>query len=136
MAYAALVAWVLAAGAGVYLLIAWMAEGGLRSQAIKVTRFPAVVVLGHPLSALAGLAAWIAHIATARAVYAWSAFAALAVSTMLGFVMFTRWLAGEGGRHARGAERELPGPAVLVHGLVAVVTFVLVFLTAIVAGRS
>jgi hypothetical protein len=134
--YAALVAWVVSALAGCYLLRPWLAEGGLREQSTKVTRFPIVVVLGHPVFAAVGLVAWILHIATTRVVYAWGAFGSLVVVTMLGFVMFTRWLVGQGGRHARDAAQASPGVAVLVHGLVALVTFVLVFFTAIVVSRS
>ncbi|RSN64376.1 hypothetical protein [Actinomadura sp. WAC 06369] len=126
MEFAALAAWVLAALAGGYLLITWFANGGL---ATKVTRFPRLVVAGHPLAAGGGLALWIGHLATGDPVYAWWAFAALIVVVMQGFLLFTRWLVGRG-RHARGAEQAFPAAAVAVHGAVAVATVVLVFLTA------
>ncbi|MFD0688755.1 hypothetical protein [Actinomadura fibrosa] len=132
MAVAALVAWVVTAAAGAYLLAAWSANGG---PSTKVTRFPALVVAGHPLTAALGLAVWIAHLATGAAGYAWGAFAALLVIIFQGFLLLTRWLVGRGGRHARGAGQAFPGTAMAVHGLVAVLTFVLVFLTAIKAGR-
>jgi hypothetical protein len=129
--FAALVAWVLAAIAGLYLLVPWLANGGLRRQATKVTRFPVVVVVGHPLLALAGLATWIMYLTTTSVVYAWGAFATLVVVAMLGFVLLTRWLVGRGGRHARGAGQAFPAVAVTVHGVIAVATFVLVLLTAL-----
>ncbi|TDD66970.1 hypothetical protein [Actinomadura rubrisoli] len=132
MGFAALVAWVLAAIAGGYLLIIWMTNGG---PATKVTRFPLLIVVGHPLTALLGLAVWIAYLATGSAGCAWSAFAALLVVILQGFMLLTRWLVGRGGRHARGAEQAFPAAAVAVHGLVAVTTFVLVLLTAIEIGR-
>lgn len=132
--FAALVAWILAAAAGWYLLAVWLANGGLRQQATKVTRFPSAVVLAHPLFAVFGLIVWILYIATQRQAYAWSAFGTLVVAAMLGFLMLTRWLVGRGGRHARGAEQAFPAVAVLVHGLVAVATFVLVLLTALVVS--
>ena len=47
MEFAALVAWVLAATAGGYLLIKWLTSGG---RGTKVTRFPVLVVIGHPLA--------------------------------------------------------------------------------------
>ncbi len=53
-----------------------------------------------------------------------------------GFMLFTRWLVGGGGRHARGAEQAFPAAAVAVHGAVAVTTVVLVFLTAIQVTRA
>jgi len=130
---AALVAWVLAAAAGGHLLVIWIANGGAST---KVTRFPLLVVVGHPVAAVAGLAVWIAYLGTGAAGYAWGAFAALLVVIFQGFMLLTRWLVGRGGRHARGAEQAFPATAVIVHGLVAVATVVLVFLTAIqVTGR-
>lgn len=133
MEYAALGAWILAAVAGGHLLIIWTAHGGLST---KVTRFPLLVVVGHPLAAVAGLAIWIAHLATGSAACAWVAFGALLVVILQGFLMFTRWLVGRGGRHARGAEQAFPATAVIVHGAVAVATFVLVFLTAMDVTRA
>ncbi|WP_242886206.1 hypothetical protein [Actinomadura litoris] len=132
MEFAALTAWVLAAAVGGYLLVVWMANGG---RSTKVTRFPILVVVGHPLVAVAGLAAWIAYLFTGTAWYAWGAFAALLVVAFQGFMLFTRWLVGRGGRHARGAEQAFPATAVAVHGAVAAVTVVLVFLTVIVQAR-
>jgi hypothetical protein len=131
LAVAATVTWVLAALVGLYLLVTWLAAGGLRRQPTKVTRFPSVVVLGHPTFAVAGLVIWIGFLATARTVYAWSAFGVLVVVAFLGFVLLTRWLVGQGGRHARGGQDPFPSLAVATHGAVAVTTFVLVFLAAL-----
>jgi hypothetical protein len=134
--FAALVAWVGAAIAGAYLLTVWLRNGGLRQQATKVTRFPRLVMVGHPLSAVVGLAVWIAYLVTGDGLYAWIAFGALLVVIFQGFLMLTRWLVSRGGRHARGAEQAFPAVAVLVHGIVAVTTFILVFLVAIQVSRS
>ncbi|NVI89872.1 hypothetical protein [Actinomadura sp. BRA 177] len=133
MEYAALGAWVLAAVAGGYLLVIWIVNGG---RSTKVTRFPILVVVGHPLAAAGGLAVWVAYLVTGNAGYAWAAFAALLVVVLQGFMLFTRWLVGGGGRHARGAEQAFPAAAVAVHGAVAVTTVVLVFLTAIQVTRA
>ncbi|WP_433473058.1 hypothetical protein ACQPZP_29890 [Spirillospora sp. CA-142024] len=133
MEFAALGAWILAALAGGYLLIIWMVNGGTST---KVTRFPILVVVGHPLAAVAGLAVWIAYLDTGAAAYAWIAFAALLIVILQGFLLFTRWLVGRGGRHARGAEQAFPATAVAVHGTVAVTTLVLVFLTAMEVTRA
>ncbi|GAA2415923.1 hypothetical protein GCM10010191_27870 [Actinomadura vinacea] len=136
MEFAALGAWIVAALAGTYLMAVWLARGGLLEQTTKVTRFPVLVVVGHPLAAVIGLAVWVAYLATERAGFAWAAFTALVVVIMQGFVLFTRWLVGQGGRHAKDTEQPFPAAAVLVHGVLAVATFVLVFLTAIqVSGR-
>jgi hypothetical protein len=134
--FAALVAWVLAGIAGFYLLAVWLAQGGLRQQATKVTRFPSLIVLGHPLLALAGLIIWIMYLTTTRVVYAWSAFVALVLVSLLGFILLTRWLVGRGGRHARGAEQAFPTLGVVVHSTVGVVTFILVLLTALAIRKA
>jgi hypothetical protein len=85
--------------------------------------------------ALAALATWVAFVFTERSIYAWSAFGALVLVTLLGFTMLTRWLTGEGGKHARDAEQGFPVVAVVAHGAVATLTFVLVLLTAITVSR-
>jgi hypothetical protein len=132
---AALVMWVLTAAAGCYLLAVRIADGGLRRPPIKVTRFPTALFLSHPMLALVALAAWVEFLVTSRSVYAWSAFAVLVVVALLGFVLVTRWLIGRGGRHARDTERTMPYAVMLVHGAVAIVTFVLVLLAALRVSR-
>lgn len=133
--FAALGTWILTATVGAYLMGIWLAQGGLLRQATKVTRFPTLVVVGHPLVAMIGLGAWVVHLATGQVCYAWGAFFLLVIVIFKGFMLFTRWLVGQsGGRHAKGAEQSFPATAVVVHGVVAVVTFVLVFLTAIGVG--
>src|SRR4051812_1486126 len=132
---AALVMWVLTAAAGLRPLVRWLSDGGPRRQGTKVTRYPATLVLGHPALALLALAAWVAFLLTERTVYAWSAFGALVLVTLLGFLMFTRWLTGAGGKHARGGDQGFPAVAVVAHGTVATLTFVLVLFTAITVSR-
>ncbi|MCW2903418.1 MAG: hypothetical protein JWO67_5683 [Streptosporangiaceae bacterium] len=132
MEIAALVAWILAAVGGCHLLMTWLANGGLRRQPTKVTRYPSALVIGHTLIGALGLVAWVLYLATSCAAYAWCAFGTLVIVALMGFVMFTRWLVGQrGGRHARGREQVFPAVAVVVHGTVAFATFVLVYLTAI-----
>jgi hypothetical protein len=135
MEIAALVMWVLTALAGLRPLMRWLSEGGLRRQGTKVTRYPAALLLGHPVLALLALATWVAFLLTDCSVYAWSAFGTLVLVALLGFTMLTRWLTGTGGRHARGAEQAFPVVAVVAHGAVAGLTFVLVLLTAITVSR-
>ncbi|HEX6472880.1 MAG TPA: hypothetical protein VF069_27575 [Streptosporangiaceae bacterium] len=135
MEISALITWVLDAVAGLYLLGRSLEEGGLRGQATKVTRFPATLTLSHLLLGVGGLGVWIVYVVTMRAAYAWTAFGFLVVVALLGFVMLTRWLVGQGGRHARGAEQEVPIIAVVVHGGAAIMTFVLVLFTAVAVSR-
>lgn len=131
MGVAAFVMWVLTAAGGFYLLAIRIADGGLRRPPIKITRFPTALFLGHPVLAVMALAMWVEFLMTSRAIYAWIAFAVLVVVTLLGFVLLTRWLTGRGGKHARDSERALPYAAMLTHGAVSLLTFVLVLLAAL-----
>lgn len=107
-------------------------RGGLRQQATKVTRFPTLLIFAHPALAVSALVCWVVYVLTLDPLFAWLSFGVLSASALLGFTMFTRWLGG--GRHARGAEQRFPMVAVLLHGAVGVVTFVLVLLTAAIAS--
>lgn len=132
MGLVAAVTWLFTALVGIYLLYLWLSGGGLRQQATKVTRFPVTLIFSHPVLGVSALACWVAFLLTGNRALAWTAFGVLAAAALLGFVMFTRWLGA--GRHARGAERRFPLFAVLLHGLAGMATFVLVILTASVAG--
>ncbi|GAA2871464.1 hypothetical protein GCM10010517_31740 [Streptosporangium fragile] len=134
MGLVAIVTWSISAMVGIYLLYLWLSGGGLRQQATKITRFPALLVFTHPALAVSALACWIAYVLTLERTFAWLSFGVLAASALLGFVMFTRWLGG--GRHARGAEQRFPTVAVLLHGIAGVTTFVLVLLTAAIASGA
>jgi hypothetical protein len=156
MAVAALVAWVLAAGGGFVMVARWVSAGGLRQQGGGATRFPAALVFGHAALAAAGLVLWILYLALDAEQLPWVAFVLLVLVALGGFTLFARWLpsrraatvpAGVGaGRPGRGgevgtagtggepAERHVPVPVVAAHGLFAVVTLVLVLLTALGVG--
>lgn len=136
MRVAALVLWCASACVGVYLLAAWLSHGGLRQQATRVTVFPAGLVFAHPLLALTGLALWIAYLLTSAAGLAWTAFAMVCATALLGFVMFTRWLGDRTGRHTRGPEQNFPVAAVALHVAVGLGTFILVLLVAGIASRG
>src|SRR3954453_15334574 len=150
MAVAALVAWVLAAGGGFVMVARWVTAGGLRQQHGGATRFPAALVFGHAGLAAAGLVLWIIYLALDADSLPWVAFVLLVLVALGGFTLFARWLpsrrasavpagagcgdtvAARGG--AEPAERHVPVPVVAAHGLFAVVTLVLVLLTALGAG--
>ncbi len=129
----ATVVWAGTAFFGLYLMFAWLSQGGLRRQVTRITAFPASLLFAHPVLASIGLAFWIAFLFTMRVSYAWSGFGALSASAMLGFVMLTRWLQGGGGRHARGAEQQFPARIVATHGVVGLTTFALVLITSTLA---
>jgi hypothetical protein len=154
MASAALVAWVLAAGGGLVMVGRWVAAGGLRQQGGGTTRFPAPLVFGHAALAAAGLVLWVLYLALDADGLTWVALGLLVLVALLGFTLFSRWLpsrraatvsagaggaqrgggVGTGGRDGDPAERHLPVAVVAAHGLFAVVTLVLVLLTALGEG--
>ncbi|MDQ3763874.1 MAG: hypothetical protein M3460_20360 [Actinomycetota bacterium] len=144
MGIAALVAWVITALGGFVMLGQWISRGGLRQQRNRVTRFPAGLMFSHFGLAAAGLVVWIVYLLTNTARLAWVAFVLLIPIALLGFIMLIRWIpvyrghavtagtaAGSGPVEAEPAERHLPVPVVVGHGLFAVVTVVLVLLTAL-----
>lgn len=137
----ALVTWLIAALGGFYLIGTWIARGGARSGG--TTRFPTVVPFGHFLLAAAGLVVWIVYVFADQPGLAWIAFVILLPVALLGFTMFVRWIpsyraraAAAGVEAAAPAEQSFPVAIVVAHGLFAVVTLVLVLLTALGLGGS
>jgi len=159
MNVAALIAWLVTALGGFYLLGKWLAGGGARQQHGGPSRFPVPVIFGHFLLAAAGLIVWIVFLLAHTKALAWTAFVILVPVAGLGFTMFFRWIGvHRGGRGAAApapaparvgapaaagapaataagepvpAERHLPVPVVLAHGALAATTLVLVLLAAL-----
>ncbi|MEU9393010.1 hypothetical protein AB0D86_23805 [Streptomyces sp. NPDC048324] len=152
MDIAALVAWVVTALGGFYLLGTWLQRGGIRQQQSGTSRLPAPVIFGHFALAAIGLVVWIIYVVADESALAWTAFGLLLPVALLGFVMLARWIPVYRARAAAAAtpaatptqpadqtvpaERHFPLPVVLAHGLFAVVTLVLVLLTALGIGGS
>jgi len=136
MNVAALIAWLVTALGGFYLLGKWLAGGGARQQHGGPSRFPAPVIFGHFLLAAAGLIVWIVFLLAHTKALAWTAFVILVPVALLGFTMFSRWIGVHRGHRAAAgaavpAERHLPVPVVLAHGALAATTLVLVLLAAL-----
>jgi hypothetical protein len=151
MDIAALIAWVVTALGGFYMLGTWIQRGGIRQQQTGTSRLPAPVVFGHFALAAIGLVVWIIYVVADKSALAWTAFGLLLPVALLGFVMLARWIpvyrdratagaattaAGPGAETTVPAERHFPVPVVLAHGLLAVVTLVLVLLNALGIGGS
>ena len=155
MAIAALIAWIITAGGGFFLLSVWLRRGGMRQQADGTTSFRTGLIFGHFLLAAAGLVLWLVYVVTDAEGLTWPTFGVLIVVAILGATMFARWLGVRGGtattaRAGAGsatpaagaaqsaeepAERGLPVPIVALHGVLAVATVVLVLLTALEIGE-
>jgi hypothetical protein len=149
MGVAALITWIITAVGGFILLVTWLSRGGLRGQAGGESRFPPALILGHFLLAAVGLVLWIVYLVTDSGGVAWTAFAILLVVALLGFTMLARWLQGRRVTVAAGAtaadgragvgrasapEQHFPVAVVVLHGLLAATTLVLVLLTALGVG--
>jgi hypothetical protein len=148
MNIAALIAWIVTAGGGFYLLITWARHGGARTPG--ASRFPPALILGHAALAAAGLVVWLVFLAAGTAALAWIAFGLLVPIAALGFTMFFRWIpayrdrpavrhAGPGTPAATDlapAERHFPAAVVGLHGLLAVTTVFLVLLAALGASSA
>ena len=146
MEWAALIAWVATAGGGFVLLTQWLKNGGMAQREQGRIRPP--LILSHFLLAATGLVLWIVYVATDSDALAWIALAALAIVAALGFTMFALWTrqrqrpastGGEVTAHSaaivgEAAEQRFPVPIVGLHGVLAVTTVALVFLTAIGVG--
>jgi hypothetical protein len=132
------------------MLGTWIKHGGMRQQESHTTRFPAVLILGHFLLAAAGLLVWIVFVVTDIESLAWVAFVVLLPVALLGFTMLVRWVPTYRSRvsavqsasgtssppEEQPAERHLPLPVVIGHGLFAVATLILGLLTALGVGGA
>jgi hypothetical protein len=137
MEWAALISWVLTAGGGFILLAMWLRNGGMSQRAPGEIR--PYLILSHFGLAATGLLLWIIYVATDSDALAWIAFVLLAVVAILGFTMFAIWYQRRQGMTAAGqaepmgtpAEQRFPVAVVGLHGLLAVITVVLVFIATI-----
>lgn len=136
MGIAALITWLLTAAGGFYLLATWLAKGGRQRN----SHLPPAVIFSHLALAAAGLVLWIIYVLVDYDLLGWAAFILLVPVAALGFVMFARWIptyrrapsasAGPGTAGASAvAEGHFPVAVVAGHGLLAVITVVLVLLT-------
>jgi hypothetical protein len=131
MDVAALVAWVITAGGGFVLFGTWVARGGPQQARTGETKIPPALIGGHLLLAAAGLVLWIIYVATDTDALAWASFVVLLPVALLGFAMLFRWFTERRTRPASpAAEQRFPVPVVVLHGLLAVTTLVLVLLSA------
>ncbi|HET6741338.1 MAG TPA: hypothetical protein VFH76_20475 [Kribbella sp.] len=138
MGIAALITWLITALGGFYLLYTWISKGGPRKP--SASHFPPGLIFGHFALAAIGLVLWIIYLIVDSDVLAWIAFVLLVPVAALGFTMLARWLPTYRSRAAATAEvpaeRHFPVAVVGGHGLFAVVTVVLVLLTALGVGES
>ena len=166
---AALVLWLLSAGAGLTMAIIWLARGGLRqrdgvlelsyadvARATDVagdvppsrrSRLSPWMISTHAGLAVLGLLLWVYYVGhegekgTGIGALPPLVVGLLLVVASVGALMVRRWrddrkrLVAEGVPKAdRPPEQRFPAPVVALHGLLAVTTLALVFLTAVGVG--
>ena len=144
MEWIALITWILTAGGGFVLLAQWVARGGHRQGREQGTRIRPPLLFSHFGLAATGLVLWIIYVATDSDVLAWIAFVLLAIVAVLGWTMFAIWVKRRQLRTAPDVstvgseppEQQFPVAIVTLHGILAVTTVVLVFLTAVGVGGS
>jgi hypothetical protein len=91
MGLAALIAWVVTASIGGYMLRTWVARGGLSRQRATGVGVPPGVVFGHASAALTGLAVWIGYLISGWHPLAWFGVALVCGAICLGICTVTLW---------------------------------------------
>ena len=146
MAIAALITWIITAGFGSFMLGRWLSHGGLRRASGAATHFAPARVFTHFSLAAGGLIVWIIYLVTDSSILAWIVFADLVLVALLGVLLVRRWAAdgraaaSAGDRSAAAepdlAEQHIPRAPVVLHGIFASTTLVLVLLSALGVGGS
>jgi hypothetical protein len=142
MSLMALTFWLLTAVGGFYMMGVAARTGNTRSGATE-SHLPSFVIFTHMALAMTGLAVFAIYMGTAADGLAWGALVILALVASSGLHMFFKWKKDRRGSEAevarnreRLAEQQIPSPVVLIHGVTAFATIVLLLLTALKVGNS
>ena len=108
---AALIAWLLTASIGGYMLRTWVARGGLRRQRATGQGVPPPVVFGHASAALTGLAVWISYLISGWRPLAWIGVALVCAAISLGICTVTLWTPTRSGPTRARTASGKPGTA-------------------------
>jgi hypothetical protein len=120
MSVAALVAWLLTAGLGLYMFTIWLIEDDGSEDGKSYRRLRAPVVFSHAGLAVTGLGVWFIYIYVNLSRLAWITILILVLVATLGVFMFTRWIPvhrmastppGLAARHEAGLASGRPGQA-------------------------
>lgn len=108
MSVVALIAWIVTAMGGLYLLAIWLIEYDPDFQRAAATRLPVPVVCGHVLFAVGGLAFWVMYLITNKRVFCLTAACDLVLIAALGVTMAVRWLGVYRARPGQAPARAVP----------------------------
>jgi hypothetical protein len=137
MKWAAVVTWFVTIDGGLVLLGVWLRGGGLRRPYRRGPRIGPELIAIHFSLAGTAFALWIVYLAAGGLAYAVAALCLLAAVVTLGFTMFGIWLvhrlavappAGDPTSGSRPTDQRLPVTVIVLHGLFAAATLVLVAL--------
>jgi hypothetical protein len=141
MSVIALFTWMATVLAGLVLLIIWIIEYDPEFQSATATRLPVPVISLHAFLGLSGLMLWVSYLLLGQRRLAWATVCILGAVAVLGLVMAARWLGVYRKVVAPGPsltrqtivppERNFPLSVVILHGVLAVTTLVLVLFTAL-----
>jgi hypothetical protein len=129
--------WLITAVVGTYMLSRTV-SGSRNAAGATVSDLPVMLSFLHPALAVAGLAVFGAYMATLEESFVWIAFADLVLVSVLGELLFTKWLKGRRAAASTSspvrritAEQSIPVEIVALHGLLAGATILLVLLVAL-----
>jgi len=142
MSAASLFAWIATALVGLLLLVIWLMEYDPQFQSATATRLPVPVISTHALLGMGGLILWGAYLLADEDRLAYATIVDLGIAVALGLTMAARWIRvyrtyRRPASHAPSAtqvvtvppERHFPVSAVVLHGVLAITTVILVVLT-------
>src|ERR1044071_8348491 len=136
MSAAASFTWIATVVAGLVLLVIWLMEYDREFQTAAATRLPVPVISAHAVLGVGGLMIWVQYLVADEKRLAVATVADLGVVAVLGLVMAVSWIgvyrAYEAPVSPSAAvvtvppERHFPRPVVIIRGVLAVITVVLV----------
>jgi hypothetical protein len=91
LAVAALVTWLLAGSAGLYMFRTWLSRGGRAHQSARKDGLPPAVIVTHLGFGALGFAVWAGYLVTGWDALAWSAVGLLMPGIGLGICTVTLW---------------------------------------------
>ena len=144
MSVAALFTWMATVLAGLVLLVIWLMEYDRDFQTAAATRLPVPLISTHALLGLGGLMAWGFYIVTDADELAWATVADVGLVAILGLTMAARWIGVYRAYAAPNSplshmvtvppERHFPRPIIVIHGISAAATIVLVVFAVFFSG--
>jgi len=121
MAVAALVSWLLAGAAGIYMFGTWLSSGGPSHQRARSDGLPPAVIITHLGFGALGFLAWVSYLVTGFDWLAWTGVGLLMPGIGLGICTVTLWAPypTPPGRDAPVTDEAGPGGAGPVGGMLA-----------------